>query len=132
MSNLAAIFRPRRAAVSPGLDDTSVQGSSQRWGWLLAAGVAAFVLLWALASYVFEELRFAAFFREGNEAVEAASTLARLFGALVLFLFPTDRGGHRLRWVAGGFLVLGLGGLVFDNLLPLMDKAPDTNTSMCA
>ncbi|MDQ3855609.1 MAG: PAS domain S-box protein [Chloroflexota bacterium] len=100
--------------------------------WLLAGGVAALVIGWALAILAVEELRFAVLSPRAEAGVEAAAALARLFGALVLFLFPTDEGGQRLRWVAGGFVVLGLGGLVFGYLLPLVGVGQDLNTSIYA
>jgi hypothetical protein len=62
--------------------------------------------------------------------VESASTLAGLFGALVLFLFPLTPAASRLRWVAGGFTVMGVGGLVFGYLQPLFGIHPDFNTSI--
>lgn len=51
-------------------------------------------------------------------AVEAAAEFAKLFGAVVLGLVPTTTSDDRLRWVASGFLVLGLGGTT--NALPTL------------
>ena len=48
--------------------------------------------------------------------VEAAAALARLFGVVVLVLFPEERLGGRLLWAASGLLVLGLGDLGFSYL----------------
>jgi hypothetical protein len=73
------------------------------------AGLALVVVGWAAATLLFEPLRFAILAPQAEAGVEAASALARLFGALVLSLFLKDRLGDRTFWVAGGLLVLGLG-----------------------
>ena len=61
---------------------------------------------------------------------EAAISLARLFAALVLVLIVADEIGGRLRWVACGFVVLGLGQLVFGYLEPIIEISPDLNKSL--
>jgi len=47
-----------------------------------------------------------------------------MFGALVLVLFLSGEGGQRLRWVAAGLVVLGLGGLVFGYAEPAILGTP--------
>lgn len=66
---------------------------------------------------------------QGSE--EAASALARLFGALVLGLFLVEEAGWRMRWVACGLLALGLGHLIFGYLEPLVQNdPPELNESL--
>jgi signal transduction histidine kinase len=59
--------------------------------------------------------------------VEAAAALARVFSALVLFLFPGSRTGRRLQWVATGLVAQALGGLLFGYLAPMADSRFDPN-----
>src|ERR671933_1315275 len=97
---------------------------------LVAVGVAVPMIAWAVVILTLRQARFAVLAPQAQTGVEAASALARLFGALVLVLFPGERVGHRLRWVAGGLVVLGLGGLVFGDVQPLLHGAPDLNTAL--
>src|SRR5919198_2430737 len=97
---------------------------------LVAASVAVPVLAWAVVILTVRGAQAAVLAPQAQTGVEAASALAQLFGALVLVLFPSERVGHRLRWVAGGLVVLGLGGLVFGYVQPLLHGAPDLNTAL--
>jgi signal transduction histidine kinase len=92
--------------------------------------VAVPVLAWAVVILTVRGAQVAVLAPPAQTGVEAASTLARLFGALVLVLFPSERVGHRLHWVAGGLVVLSLDGLVFGYLQPLLHGAPDLNTEL--
>ena len=80
---------------------------------ILLGAVALGSVAWAAALIIEPTARLAAIAPSGQAGLEAASALARLFAALVVYLFPTERGHNQLRWVAGGLLVLGIGGLVF-------------------
>src|SRR5919202_5806124 len=97
---------------------------------LVAAGVAVPIIAWAVVLLTVRQARFAVLAPQAQTGVEAAAALARLFGALVLVLFPGERVGHRLRWVAGGLVVLELRGLVFGYVQPLLHGAPDLNTAL--
>lgn len=89
---------------------------------VLALGTAALVVAWAVVNFAVEGARFDVHAPEVSEAKEVLATCARFFGALVLFLLPAeDVVYRRLRWVAGGLLVLGLGSLVFGYLEPLLE-----------
>jgi signal transduction histidine kinase len=93
----------------------------------LAVGIAA----WALVNLASGWVGFAAVVPVGfRGGAEAAISLARLFAALVLVLIVADRVGGRLRWVACGFVVLGLGQLVFGYLEPILQSATDVNDSL--
>jgi len=92
-------------------------------------GLALAVVGWAAATLLLEQLRFAVFAPQAQAGVEAASALARLFGALVLCLFLKDRLGERALWIAGGLLVLGLGGLGFGYLKVLLGTPADLNAA---
>jgi len=99
---------------------------------LVAAALAALVVAWAATNLLSGGEGFAVLVSDkvvGGE--EAASSLARLFAALVLGLFLADAVGWRARWVAGGLVVLGLGHLIFGYLEPLIQKdPPELNESL--
>ncbi|MDQ5853213.1 MAG: HAMP domain-containing histidine kinase [Chloroflexota bacterium] len=108
------------------------RSDTSRRVWLLAAGLTALIIAWAVLGLTVERARLAVLNPRAQLGVEAAASFARLFGALVLFLFPTDKAGPRLRWLAAGFVVLGLGGLVFGYFLPLLDLYTELNTLIYA
>lgn len=93
----------------------------------LAVGIVA----WAVVNLANEWVGFAAVVPVGfRGGTEAAISLARLFAALVLILIVADGIGPRLRWVACGFVVLGLGQLIFGYLEPILDTATDVNDAL--
>jgi len=107
--------------------------------WLLVAATGALALAWAAVILLLEGVQFAVVAPEALAGVEAASALARLFGALVLFLFPEGArqagqpaGTERLRWVAVGLLALGLGTLTFGYTHPLLVGPPDPSSAVYA
>ena len=106
-------------------------GSSRR---AAVVAVTAAVLLWALASLRFEEVRLLTLAPTAQSGIETAAALARLFGALVLFLFPfqEERMWGRLRWVAAGLLTTGLGSLTFGLGQLLLPRPIAANTLMYA
>ncbi len=88
--------------------------SGQRPGaMVLAITLAAAIVLWSSVTLYSEQLRFAVHAPQVHVAVVMATVIARLFGALVLSMFITERHGDRLLWVAVGLLVSGLGALAF-------------------
>ncbi|CAN5129860.1 hypothetical protein BH23CHL1_BH23CHL1_27140 [soil metagenome] len=101
-------------------------------GALLPIAVAAAILLWTVLAIAVDNIPLALFSPQGQTGVEAASALARFFGAVVLLLFSEERLGFRLRWVAAGFIVLGLGGLLFGFFWPLTGAEFSPNEAMYA
>ena len=95
------------ASLARSLPNWNRTVTALRWQGL-AAGLAALIIAWSVAIVTIPEARFAVTAPVAQAGVEAASALARLFAALVLILFPTERSGPRLHWVAGGLVVLGL------------------------
>lgn len=77
-----------------------------RWG---AATGASILLLWTVVMLLAPGVRFALIAPRATVSIAATASLAKLFGALVLFLFPPSRGRMRLYWVAAGLVVLGCG-----------------------
>ena len=87
----------------------------------LAAGLAALIALWTAASLISGGEGFATLVSEQlRSSEEAASALARFFGALALVLFLSEREGWRMGWVAAGLVALGLGHLGFGYLEPMI------------
>ncbi len=91
-------------------------GMKNRPGWYVAALLGIVLVAWALIGITSERVRLATVAPGLQAALEGASALARLFGALVLVLAPSDRFGQRLHWVAGGLVILSLGGFTFGYL----------------
>lgn len=97
----------------------------------LAAGILTFgLLLSAIVTLTDTRAHVTVYSATGEVGLESASALARLFAALVLFLFPWDKAENRLRWVAAGLGVLGLGGLIFGFIGPLFSAGLGVNSSI--
>jgi signal transduction histidine kinase len=100
--------------------------------WFAAGTLAVALLLSAIVTLVNDRAHFSIYSTTVEVGLESASALARLFGALVLFLFPWEKAENRLRWVAAGLAVLGIGGLIFGFIGPLFDTALSFNSSIYA
>src|SRR5215212_3838540 len=87
--------------------------------WLLAAVTTLLVVGWAGMVLAVHDFHFVVFTPRGKTGFEVFLALLRFFTALVLVLFPDEVVGHRLRWVAVGFCILGLGGIGFGYITPL-------------
>ncbi|MDQ3044835.1 MAG: HAMP domain-containing histidine kinase, partial [Chloroflexota bacterium] len=124
--NLNAAAAPA-GVISPKLLEATSRTPShtlERTVNLLIWPLALLLVAWATAIVALGPSPVAGLSLEARVGVEAVSTFARLFGALVLFLLVMDTGSRRLRWVALGFLFLGVGSLVFGYLQPLMLGEP--------
>lgn len=120
--------RARRSRVSP--------PASLPVTLILTVGLAGLIVAWLVANLVAGWVGFAALVPVGlRGGAEAASALTRLFAALVLALFAANGEGRRLNWVACGFVVFGVGELVFGYLEPTLEgdttsTAADLNESL--
>src|SRR5215217_3612633 len=118
----AQLDRPPKRGVGSGL---------VYWTRVTAAGVSAIVVVvWLILILGVSEIRFVIVAPTAKAGFEVFLALLRLFAALVLFLFPAEAERPRLRWVALGFMILGLGGLVFGYLFPAASGAVDLNVAM--
>lgn len=92
---------------------------------ILVLGITA----WAVATPFVEQVRFAILAPRAQTSIEAAAASARVFGALVLLLFPAGKSGERLLWVAAGLVVLSLGDFGYVYLEPFMKSLGDLETT---
>jgi signal transduction histidine kinase len=96
-----------------------------------SAGLIAIVVVgWLVLILGLSQIRFVIVAPTANAGFEVFLALLQLAAALVLFLFPAEAERPRLRWVALGFVILGLGGLGFGYLFPTMAGAVDFNEAM--
>lgn len=95
---------------------------------LLATALALGVVAWTAAAFAGEH-GFAIPTPQVDWGVEAAAAAARLFGVVVLVLFPEERLEGRMPWVASGLLVLGLGDLGFSYLEALFENVSSLNAT---
>lgn len=96
---------------------------------LLATAITLGTTIWALILLLTDRSGFVVYSPGVHVGVEASAGAARLFGALVLTLFPDKRNGGRFAWIAAGLLVLGLGGLGFGYLASLFGDITNLNIS---
>jgi signal transduction histidine kinase len=107
-----------------------IETNPEKLPWRRAALLGFVIVAWFLVNLTTNATRLLDFSPDLRVGAEAASSLARLFGALVLFLIPDDQSKPRLRWIAGGFIVLGIGGLVFGYLPPIVHRELSSNTAV--
>ena len=120
-----------RAVAGTAAIDLPSARSRLNTGRLVTAIIAGAVLAWALVNLAVGWVGFAMIVPYGfRGSGEAAISVARLFAAGVLLLMATSGSGPRLRWVAGGFLVLGFGQLVYGYLEPILDTRSDVNDAL--
>lgn len=96
---------------------------------LVIVGIGLSALTWLAAILLVPHFRFVVLAPTAKAGIDIILALASLFGALVLWLFSDEDTRMRLRWVAAGFVVLGLGGLVFGYVQPLLVGESDLNRS---
>ncbi len=104
------------------------RSGTDRTLWLLVAGLTVLIIGWAALGLILERPRLGVVAPNAVIGFEATVVLTRFFSALVLFLFPHGQTGRSLRWVAAGFMILGLGGLLFGYLPLLLDRSTNLNT----
>lgn len=85
---------------------------------LWAAGLALVMVGGLALSFMLERTGIVAIGQQAQYALVVAGVLDKVIGALVLFLLAADGERVRLRWVASGLLVFGLGPFMFNALIP--------------
>ena len=97
---------------------------------VLALITAVLVVVWIVAILSTHYVRFVVFTPRAKTGFDVTLSLLSLFVALVLALFPNEENRDRLRWVSLGFATLGIGGLVFGYLAPLLQSSDNLERSM--
>ncbi len=130
--DLADNYSPGLSDISgaaPGLAGAMRTISERRLLGLCMAFIAGLVVAWALAAIFIEQVQFMLFAPTAKAGIEVVLACSSLFASLVLFLFPDQGSRSRLRWIATGFLMIGLGGALFGYATPLVASV-SPNTSM--
>jgi signal transduction histidine kinase len=121
-------WRDHVSRLRMGVDPRAPEGRI----WLTAGALTFVLLLSVIVTLTDNRAHFTIYSMTAEVGLESASALARLFAALVLFLFPWEKGANRLRWVAAGLAVLGMGGLIFGFIAPLFGVTLSFNSSTYA
>jgi signal transduction histidine kinase len=98
--------------------------------WISSIVLGVIIVGWVVVFFTLGPIPFLSPRAAGTGAYEMLIALGLLFGSLVLALASLDPVGPGMRWVSLGFLVLGLGSLVFGCLGPLFDQGPDSNLAV--
>lgn len=123
--------RPRRDGIKRPVESDAAEPFAARPPTRARAALLGVLIVgWFCLNLVTSAGRFLIYSPDLHIGVEAASSFARLFGSLVLFLVPDDPAKPRLRWIAASFIVLGAGGLVFGYLQPVVGDDLATNAAM--
>jgi two-component system sensor histidine kinase BaeS len=102
---------PRARGDSPVIRDSRVRA--------LAFGTALFVVAWLGVILLTPWIRFVVYTPRAKTGFDVTVSLLCLFVAMVLVLFPEQEQRERFRWLALGFVIFGVGGLIFGYLAPL-------------
>jgi signal transduction histidine kinase len=96
----------------------------------LASATAVLVVVWFAAILLTPWIRFVIYTPRAKTGFDVTLSILSLFVALVLALFPNEGERDRLRWLALGFTILGVGGLIFGYLAPLFDATDGLGQAM--
>lgn len=97
---------------------------------LLSAVTALAFMLWLAFILHSQVLGFVLINPRAKTGFEVSIAAARLLFVLVLLLFPDERLRPRLRWIAAGFFLLAIAGLVFGYLAYAIGRVPSPNTQL--
>lgn len=122
----------------PGRPNRDQQPTPSRWigrarthtAWLLVLFSSAAVIAWVVIVFTVSSARFVVFAPRAKTGFEVLVALLALFAALILFLFPAEHLQHRMSWLALGFFILGVGGLAFGYILPLLNGEENLNAAL--
>ncbi len=96
----------------------------------LALATAVLVVVWFAAILLTPWIRFVIYTPRAKTGFDVSLSILSLFVALVLALFPDEAERDRFRWLALGFAILGIGGLIFGYLAPLFDSTNGLGQAM--
>jgi signal transduction histidine kinase len=87
-------------------------------------------VIWFAAILLTPWIRFVVYTPRAKTGFDVTLSILSLFVALVLALFPDEAERERLRWLALGFAILGVGGLIFGYLAPLFGATDGLGQAM--
>ena len=96
----------------------------------LAALVIGLSASWLALGYFFPSLQFVALDSRAKTGALVLFAIGLVFGALVLLIVPFQAARERLRWVAAGFLVMGVSALGYGYVYPSLVAAPSPIVSL--
>jgi signal transduction histidine kinase len=85
---------------------------------------------WLVLVFLVESVRFVIFDPQAKTGFEVFVAIGQIFGAFVLAIAPVQAARGRLRWVAAGLLVFGLGTIGYGYVYPLLVESPTVAASM--
>jgi hypothetical protein len=88
---------------------------------------AFFAIGWLIFILLVPSTQFVIFAPSTKISLELFLAVGQLFGAFVLALIPAPHTADRMRWVAGGLFVFGVGTLTYGFLYPLLTDNLDLN-----
>ena len=113
-------------ALSIDMRTRPIRWTGRRYERATALALTLGIIAWAIVNLANGWVGFVTIVPIGvRGGTEAAISLARFFAAWVLLLIIVDGARRRLRWLACGFIVLGLGQLFFGYLEPILNTASD-------
>lgn len=105
-------------------------GSADRAALILAGLIAALSGTWMVLVFFVEPVRFAIFDPQTKTGFEVFLAIGQIFGAFVLAMSPIRPAFGRLRCVAAGFLVFGIGTIGYGYVYPSLVEAPNPVVTM--
>lgn len=116
-------------ADAPALGQTDPRQDRQR-AFSIAAALALLATGWLVLVLVVDPMRFVIFDPRAGTGFEVLLAIGQMLGAFVLAISPIQPTPRRLRWVAGGLLVFGIGAIGYGYLYPSLVDAPSVAVSM--
>ncbi|MDQ4045600.1 MAG: HAMP domain-containing histidine kinase [Chloroflexota bacterium] len=111
-----------QAAIRPDTGD--------RASLILAAVTALLAVAWLVLVFLVDSVRFVVLDPKAKTGFEVFLAIGQTFGAFVLALSPLEAAVVRLRWVAAGLLVFGIGALGYGYLYSLLVDSPHLSATM--
>ena len=99
-----------------------VTQADKTWG--IVATATVLVVAWLIIVLTVDSVRFVIADSTAKTGLEVFLALGYLFAALVLLLAPVGPTAMRMRWVASGFFILGVGSLIFGYFYPVLYETP--------
>lgn len=111
-------------------DRAGLNANVSRAAWAIVLSVALLAGGWLALVFLVDSVRFVLLNPRAKTGFEVFLAIGQIFGAFVLGMSPVGPALVRLRWVAAGFFVFGVGALGYGYLYPLLVDAPHLSATM--